>query len=73
LVQGGVDEPGGQARLGGLDAGHRPGRARWSSANAGAIAMLGILLAVVLISSKDSREQAEAARRGEPAAAPAVL
>ncbi len=36
------------------------------------IALLGALLAATLISSRDSREQAEAARRGEPQPAPAA-
>jgi MFS family permease len=36
------------------------------------IALLGALLAATLISSRDSREQAAAARRGEPAPAPAA-
>ena len=36
------------------------------------MAILAALLAAVLISSKDSREHAEAARRGEAAPAPAA-
>ena len=35
------------------------------------MALLGAVLAAVLISSKDSREHAEAARRGEAAPVPA--
>jgi hypothetical protein len=36
------------------------------------MALLGALLAAVLISSRDSREHAEAARAGETSAAPAA-